>query len=164
MTVEELKKLLIREGYKPDDGIATHLLHAHETTRLPLSDCLACVAKETGFRNLFGSDAVRNPIKGGKVTWRRYKLYKQFRKRGWGMQGIGPCQLTWFELQDQADKAGGCHKPYPNMIVGFRLLRELIAQHGREKGAARYNGVGDAAEAYGRDYVKRQKHFHDLLI
>lgn len=163
MDAGDLKALLERQGFKPDDGIATHLLHAQATTRLPLSYCLALVEKESGFKNVFGHDAVRNPIRGGKVTLVRYRAYKAYRKRGWGMQGVGPCQLTWFEFQDLADAAGGCHKPYPNMAVGFRHLKTLINQLGKQAGAAAYNGTGVAADAYGRDFVAKQARWHELV-
>lgn len=163
MTATELKNLLLREDFKPDDGLSTHLLHAQATTRLPLSYALALVEKESAFKNVFGHDAVRNPIKGGKVTLIRYRAYKAYRQRGWGMQGVGPVQLTWYEFQDRADQAGGCHKPYASMCVGFQHLKELIQQHGKQAGAAAYNGTGDAADAYGRDWLTRQKKWHELV-
>lgn len=163
MTAGDLKALLEREGFRPDNGIATHLLAAVATTKIPLSYALALVEKESGYTNVFGHDAVRNPIKGGRVTFVRYRGYLAYRKRGWGCQGVGPVQLTYFAFQDEADRIGGCHKPYASMTVGFRLLKTLINQYGKEKGAASYNGTGPAAEAYGRDWVKKQAKWHDLV-
>lgn len=163
MKAGALKALLEREGFKPDNGMATHLLAAVATTKIPLSYALALVEKESGFRNVFGHDAVRNPIKGGRVTLVRYRAYKAYRRRGWGCQGVGPCQLTYYSFQDEADQIGGCHKPYPNMVVGFRLLKTLINQHGKQKGAACYNGTGDDADRYGRDWVRKQAAWHERV-
>jgi cell wall-associated NlpC family hydrolase len=49
------------------------------------------------------------------------------------------------------------------MRVGFAIAKALIQKHGKQAGAARYNGVGPAAEAYGRDWLAKQRHWHALL-
>jgi hypothetical protein len=158
MNAHDLRKLLPDHA---DDGAATHILEACATTKLPLSYALALCEKEGGFKMVYGHDAVRNPApKGGRVTARNYRQYKTDRKRGLGMQGVGHTQLTWYELQDRADALGGCWKPYPNLVVGFSNLKRLINLHGKERGAAAYNGTGDAAEAYGRDFVHKQEAWH----
>lgn len=161
MTAERLKKLLPKDA---DDGTATHILEAVATTKLPLSYALALLEKEGGFRNVYGHDAVRNPApKGGRVTSANYAKYKRDRKAGLGMQGVGHTQLTWYELQDSADRIGGAWKPYPNMVVGFSNLKRLVNLHGKEHGAAAYNGTGPAAAAYGRDFVHKQEAWHRRL-
>jgi hypothetical protein len=162
MNAHDLKKLLPAHA---DDGTATHILAAIATTGLALSDGLALCEKEGGFRMVWGHDPVRNPVKsppGGylRVTRANYLRYKAYRRLGWGMQGCGHTQPTWYSLQDEADRIGGCWKPYPNLCVGFRHLHQLIAAHGREHGAAAYNGTGPAAEAYGRDFVHKQAAWH----
>lgn len=158
MTPEQLKKLLPERS---DDGTATHILEACATSGLPLSYALALCEKEGGFRMVYGHDNVRNPApKGGRVTRGNYAEYKRDRRKGLGMQGVGHTQLTWFEFQDAADRLGGCWKPYPNLVVGFSNLKRLINLHGEERGAAAYNGAGDAAAAYGRDFVRKQKTWH----
>lgn len=158
----DLKELL---PARADDGTATHILHACETTGLPLSYGLALCEKEGGFRMIWGHDRVPNTVKsppGGilRVTRANYAEYKRQRKLGRGMQGCGHTQLTWFAYQDQADAVGGCWRPYPNLVVGFRLLAGLVHAHGLEHGAARYNGTGEAAAAYGRDFVQKQHTWH----
>lgn len=162
MTPEQLSRI-VREHYPKADPIFTDVLRACATTGLPVSDALALLEKESGFANVFGHDDVRNPIKGGRVTRIRYRLYKIWRRAGRGMQGVGYCQLTWYALQDAADKLGGCWRPYPNMAVGFNDLRHLQRVHGREYGAAAYNGTGDAATAYGRDFLFKQRAWHQRL-
>ena len=52
------------------------------------------------------------------------------------MQGVGPCQLTYWVLQDAADRLGGCWDWRCNVRVGFTLLVENI-QVG-EKAAQNY--------------------------
>ena len=79
------------------------------------------------------------------------------------MNGVGPCQLTWFALQDLADEMGGCHKPRFNMRVGFAQAKGLIRQHGKREGARRWNGSGPAAEHYAADWLVKQRKWHDLL-
>jgi hypothetical protein len=146
-----------------DDGMATHILDACASTGLALSDALALVEKEGGGHNVFGHDptsSIPDRWKGSRVTTVKYRYYKARRRLGFGMQGVGPTQLTWFAFQDEADRIGGCHRPYPNLCVGFRHLHQLIAAHGREHGAAAYNGTGAAAEAYGRDFVHKQAAWH----
>jgi hypothetical protein len=164
----DLKALLEAQGFTPDNGMATHLLAAAESAHIPLSYALALVEKESRFQNIYGHDAVRNPIKsppGGvrRVTLISYRAYKAYRRRGFGCQGVGPAQLTYFTLQDEADRMGGCHKPQPNMCVGFRLLKYHINQLGKQAGAAAYNGTGPAADVYGRDWVRRQAAWHEFV-
>lgn len=163
MTAAELQRMLPRTAGK---HMGARILEAQKATGLPLSYALALVEKESGFRNVFGHDptsSIPDRWKGSRVTRGKYLFYKLNRRRGKGMQGVGPTQLTWWEFQDQADKAGGAWRPVPNMIVGFAHLRDLIAQHGKQAGAARFNGSGPAAEAYGRDWVKRQQQWHERL-
>lgn len=162
MEAVDLKELLPDFA---DDGTATHVLHAVATTGLPLSYGLALCQKEGNFRMVWGHDHVSNTVKsppGGllRVTQKNFADYKRQRKAGKGMQGCGHTQLTWFAYQDQADAIGGCWRPYPNLVVGFRLLADLVHAHGLEHGAARYNGTGEAADAYGRDFVAIQRTWH----
>lgn len=125
---------------------------------LPLSYAAALLEKESALgHNVFGHDSVRNPVKGGPVTKARYELYKRYRKQGLGMQGVGPCQLTWYATQDQADSLGGCWKPEINMYVGFKQLMDNIRAHGVWAGVKAYNGTGPAADAYANDWTAKQK-------
>lgn len=140
---------------------------------LPLSYALAILQKESSGSdtdgtakfglNLFGHDPVRNPVRGGNVTRTRYQEYLRHRRAGAGMQGVGPCQLTWWELQDAADRAGGCWHPRYNMRIGFAQAKDLIRRYGKQDGVRRYNGSGPAAEAYARDWQAKQQHWHQVL-
>lgn len=147
-------------------GFINSLIIVQEAERagLPLSYAAALLEKESGKgQNVFGHDAVRNPIKGGPVTESRYLGYKRYRDQGLGAQGVGPCQLTYPPSQDAADKMGGCWKPRYNMRVGFKQLADLVHAYGLKEGSRRYNGVGPAAEAYSRDFIAKQAHWHHVL-
>jgi hypothetical protein len=133
---------------------------AREARRAGLPVALACAVleKETGFRNVFGHDAVRNPVKsppGGllAVTEDNYRQYLAHRRRGLGNQGVGPMQLTSPSLQDRADQLGGCWKPGPNIRVGLEFLAGNIRRLGLRAGVVAYNGSGPAARRYGDDVL-----------
>lgn len=141
---------------------------AREASRagLPVSLGFALAEQETTTtRNVYGHDPVRNPApKGGHVTEHNYlRIYKPARKRGLGMQGVGPLQLTWFATQDRADALGGCYKVKYNLRVGFSTLAALIRQFGYSKGIERYNGSGPAAVAYSVSVRSRAAKWHNRL-
>jgi hypothetical protein len=125
--------------------------------RLPLA-CALLEKESGGGRNVFGHDPTIF-VGAGEVTRAKYREYKKRRVASGNrlMQGVGPCQLTWWEFQDAADREGGCWRPEVNMRVGFRHLVALINQHGEADGARRYNGSGPAAEAYSRDLLAKAK-------
>jgi hypothetical protein len=132
-----------------------------EARRAGLRLALACalLEKESGRgRNVFGHDPTIF-VGAGEVTRAKYAEYKRRRVASGNrlMQGVGPCQLTWWEFQDAADREGGCWRPEVNMRVGFRHLVALISQHGEADGARRYNGSGPAAEAYSRDLLAKTR-------
>jgi hypothetical protein len=122
---------------------------AREAARSGLEPALVCavIEQESTFRNVFGHDNVRNPIKGGEVTEARYQQYLANRKAKLGMNGVGPMQLTWYTLQDRADALGGCWKVGPNIRVGCEYLSELIKAKGKQAGVQAYNGASGFAYA-----------------
>ena len=125
--------------------------------RLPLA-CALLEKESGGGRNVFGHDPTIF-VGAGEVTRAKYAEYKRRRVASGNrmMQGVGPCQLTWWEFQDTADREGGCWRPEINMRVGFRHLAALIKAHGEADGARRYNGSGEAAEAYSRDLLAKAR-------
>lgn len=132
--------------------------------KLPYSLALALFEKESNFTNVFGHDPVKPPqIRGGKVTKAKYLRYKKLRKAGYGMQGVGPGQLTWYEYQDRADKLGGAWKTENNIRVTLEVLSKLIKEKGRFNGVKAYNGSGPAAYLYAVDVLRRQRKWHKRL-
>jgi peptidoglycan hydrolase-like protein with peptidoglycan-binding domain len=143
------------------EGVARPQAVVEEAQRAGLRLALACALLEKesgGGRNVFGHDPTIF-VGAGEVTRAKYREYKKRRVASGNrqMQGVGPCQLTWWEFQDTADREGGCWRPEVNMRVGFRHLVALISQHGEADGARRYNGSGAAAEAYSRDLLAKAK-------
>ncbi len=158
--VELVAKL--REGgmQRPKTTIA-------EARHAGLSLAVACALLEkesSGGQNVFGQDPTIF-VKAGEVTREKYLEYKRQRVASGNklMQGVGPCQLTWWEFQDAADEAGGCWKPELNIRVGFRRMADLIERNGPAEGARIYNGSGDRAVKYSQDLLARTRRWEQLL-
>lgn len=140
-----------------------------EAKREGLRLSLACAILEkesSGGQNVFGHDRGTIFAGAGKVTREKYLDYKRQRDAERGrrrMQGVGPVQLTWWEWQNEADAEGGCWDPRFNMRIGFRNLVKLMRAHGEPDGIRRYNGTGEAAEAYSRDVRARARRWHQTL-
>jgi hypothetical protein len=128
----------------------------------------AVIEQESGFRNVYGHDAVKWPqIKGGNVTRLNYARYKQLRKMGLGMQGVGPGQLTWWEFQDEADRSGGCWRPAPNIATTAWLLASLRRKAGSWAHAYELYNAGKtgttAGRAYSQSVRRRARAWHERL-
>lgn len=139
---------------------AQRVIETAQAAGLELAAACAMLEKESaGGRNLWGHDGVATAnayVKGGEVTRAAYMAYKRAIELGRaGRQGVGPCQLTYGPLQDQADDLGGCWDPAFNLRVGFRHLQGLVASYGVRDGFRRYNGSGPAAEAYAADVMNK---------
>lgn len=117
--------------------------------------------RRTYGHNLWGHDQVPTGgiyVPGAEVSRQEYVRYRDWRRAGQQSgqarsQGVGPCQLTHWKFQDDADQRGGCWDPAVNMRVGFETLAGHIRRHGEQQGFRRYNGSGDRAETYGREAV-----------
>lgn len=155
------KHKLVQRGFQN----AVDLVLASDKAGLPLSLACSVTMQESGGANEFGHDpttSIPDRWKGSKVTWAKYHYYKLRRSR-YGMQGVGPMQLTWWATQDQADHMGGCHKPYYNFFVGFKALASNIRMYGTRDGIRRYNGTGPAAAKYADTVLGRQGHYHKIF-
>jgi hypothetical protein len=126
----------------------------------PRSTAAGLCQLESGFRNIFGADSVRNPIKSQSnahplvVTEANYHKYLAYRHQGLGMQGVGWTQLTYFTFQDRADRLGGCWIVENQLIIGFGDLDALIRQYGLRDGLAAYNaGPGNRHSTVGQRYA-----------
>lgn len=140
------------------------IIRAAKKEGVRLSLAFALVEQETAFRNIYGHDPTIF-VGAGVVTERNYRLYKRLRGdhgQG-GMQGVGPCQLTWWATQDQADKEGGCWDPGVNIRIGLRTLALNIRNYGGHTGIARYNGSGPDAERYANEVERKQQRWHKIL-
>lgn len=145
----------IRHGVNKDYAVMC-LVVSTMFKGITYADILSLIEGESGFRNIYGHDPVRNPIKsppGGhlNVTHSNYVQYLHYRKQGLGMQGVGPGQLTYYATQDHADSLGGCHVRYVNIRVAAETLAANIRAHGYVLGWQSYNGTGAAARTYSHD-------------
>jgi hypothetical protein len=140
MTADERYAKIIHDyiEHVGGDSIATNLVMAARHAGLKLSLACGLIEQESEFRNVFGHDPTIF-VGAGKVTRTKYLAYKA-RRGHTRMQGVGPAQLTYWSYQDEADKLGGCWKPYCNLLVGFRALAANIQAHGTRTGLAVYNG------------------------
>jgi peptidoglycan hydrolase-like protein with peptidoglycan-binding domain len=146
-------------------------LAAAREAKLPLHLAASLLVQESGGgHNLYGHDPTifsGGPGHGqpNEVTEANYKEYLRLRgpKGEGGMQGVGPCQLTWWSYQDEADSLGGCWQPLANMRVGFKRLADNIRRYGMQPGIKAYNGSGAAAEAYAAELIARAEEFKAKL-
>lgn len=130
--------------------------------RLFLPDALAMLEQETGIpqKNIFGCDmGIGNLFCHLRVTRKRVrKLIRSGRA-----QGVGWTQLTFQGFVTAAQTMGGAWKPKYQMREGFAVLKNNIRQFGVQEGHARYNGTGEAAEAYGRRAVELRRKWQQIL-
>ena len=153
----------------PTAGASSPLSCARRgASRLPVALACAILEKETGFRNVFGHDAVRNPVKsppGGllAVTQDNYASTCATAARGSATRASGRCSSRARRLQDRADQLGGCWKPGPNIRVGLEFLAGNIRRMGLRAGVVAYNGSGPAAQRYGDDVLARARRWDARL-
>jgi hypothetical protein len=151
------------------------LIDASRAAGVPLPLAASLLVQESGGgRNEWGHDPTifvggydaKNDRRWGETVTKAADLeYK--RQRGptgnGGMQGVGPCQLTYYALQDEADGLGGCWLPKANLTVGMRLLAANIRREGERAGVALYNGSGPAAARYADAVLARAARFASAL-
>ncbi len=121
--------------------------------------CALLMQESSGGNNVYGSDPTQ--MAGyGAVTECNYAVYLWQRERGYGHQGVGPCQLTSSVYQDAADDLGGCWDPVHNMTVGFGIIANWRAG-GRSwhECWVGYNG----SEAYADQMDARQAQWREWL-
>lgn len=155
---------MARKAKKDGARYALRIIWEARAAGIPVSLGFAIVEQESEFQNVFGHDPTIF-VGAGTVTKAKYKAYKSRRgSRGQGgMQGVGPCQLTYYSFQDEADRLGGCWNPKYNIRAAFRDLAHLIRVKGLRDGIKAYNGTGPQAVQYASSVLKRQRRWHDVL-
>lgn len=132
---------------------APEVVELADAAGLDLAAAATMLVMETGDRhavagggqNIWGHDRVTvaegTYTPGGPVTPENYAAYHAAVLAGVaGRQGVGPCQLTYWALQDEADAIGGTWDWRTNVTVGFRHLAGLIRARGLQGGFTAYNG------------------------
>lgn len=133
-----------------------------------LAACCSMLVLETAGQNFWGHDpgGTAHPPDAGNVvvTEDAYLEYVRRVNEGFGWQGVGPCQLTWRSYQVEADRLGGCWKPYYNMLVGFQILRsDMLAGGSAFEGFWSWNGRTDAGRNYAENAVQIMDRFQSLF-
>lgn len=138
-------------------------------TGLPLNIECAVLDKESySGRNVFGNDNVAYPTSGPytadtvDVTREAVEAYLAWRGPGPGaassgrQNGVGPNQLTYWDLQDEAEARGGLHLPGPNMETGCARLKKLLDANGGDlrTAAGLYNGGKNWQQNAGATYAE----------
>jgi len=105
-------------------------MKASRWTRFPFfATCATLQRESSGGMNVWGGDksGLYEGHHGKIVTQESYRHYKIERVASGNteMQGCGPMQLTWWELQDEADAYGGCYNPMSNVLTGVNFLSNL---------------------------------------
>lgn len=131
---------------------------------LPLPDALAMLEQETGIpqKNIFGCDQ-GSILCHEKVTRKSVRRLVHHIRGGGIPNGVGWTQITYQPFVYQAQDLGGAWKPKYQMRVGFKVLADLIRQHGVQQGHAAYNGTGAAAQQYGRVAVELRRKWQRIL-
>lgn len=132
---------------------------------------LALVQHESGFVNQYGHDRdSRGRIiyhgRSGRVlvTPRNYRAYLDYRHRTGLAQGVGLGQLTSPDIQDLADRRGGCHKNGPNVDVAMDVLAGHIKALGLRAGIGAYNGGrGNPQLGYADAVLAKYEHWRKVL-
>jgi putative peptidoglycan binding protein len=111
--------------------------------------CAFLMQESGGGHNVFGHDAGMPFAGAGEVTESKYRDYKAERIKTGHCQGVGPMQLTFHTFQDEADAMGGAWLPIHNVTEGMRIVKQYVDGGASwHEAARRYNGSGEAAEAY----------------
>lgn len=149
-----LEHRAILEGLA-DAGNAKPELTFNEARRagIPVALAAALDEQETGGGHMvWGHDPVNCGPVGGNVTPANYRAYKARRSRC-GMQGAGDDQLTYYTIQDEADRLGGTWVSKINKRVAYHHLEAAIKAYGLEGGLSSYN-AGSPDSSIGRAYAR----------
>lgn len=145
-------------------------IEACQRTGLPVALAASVLTQESGGgHNVWGHDPTifaGGPTGDNRpVTKTDYLAYKAKRVASGNrlMQGVGPMQLTYWSIQDQADAAGGCWDPLANMQTGFSHLAAAVHRAGLRNAVVAYNGSGPAAEHYADTVLARMAEYEKEL-
>lgn len=157
---------LARTAKKHGANYALRIIIQARKSGIPISLAFALIEQESNFRNVFGHDpthSIPESWKGAQVTKDRYKFYKA-RRGQYGMQGVGPAQLTWYEYQNEADSRGGAWIAKHNISTAFDHMAALLKKNKHRIDAFKaYNGTGPAADNYAKQLNLRMQKWHDFL-
>ena len=109
---------------------------------LDLPIALALVQIETGpfeEKNIFGGNQ-GHPFLNQRVSEGSMKMFRDFVDAGNSPVGVGPAQLTDYDLIKDAEELGGAHIPRYTLRVAFRELKRLVKNYDVYRAFVYYNG------------------------
>lgn len=98
--------------------------------------CFALCEQESTFRHIFGRD-VGGPFPGQPVTRSKYQQLVEHVRGGGTSNGVGLMQLTF---PGYLTENPGLWRRLANVKFGIGLIRTNVAENGKRKGLAMYNG------------------------
>ena len=127
------------------NGIAIPKIAMHVSRQYNFPFPITCVVLEResmGGNNVYGGD---DTIWQGhhlrKVTQQNYAEYRVERDWHKKAQGVGPMQLTFIPLQDEADAMGGCWNPYVNVLTGVNFLDKKLRAYEADENNSREDAI-----------------------
>lgn len=99
-----------------------------ERNNVPVACVCVLMVKEAN-DNIYGHDlnsCMNFPGQRVEVTRENYLEYLACVAAGGKRNGVGPLQLTYWSLQDEADRRGGCYLPEISIQVGVEHFASLL--------------------------------------
>jgi hypothetical protein len=138
----------ISTPWGPYEPIGQVIVEEADRAGLALEMACAIVEQESYGRNVLGCDqgrvGDRPPYCNQPVTRERVEhIIGPKKDFPHGMNGIGPCQLTWWEFVLRAEALGGVHVPRWNTRVAFGDLAGMLGRYSVAEAVGRYNAGGN---------------------
>lgn len=134
-------------------GLCLRIVVEARRNNLAISEALAVIEHESGFRNIFGCDRggpfCHQPVTKAKVL----DLVRRVQAGGVS-NGVGHGQLTWIGYIQEANRDGGAWVPRVNIATALKIVGSHKARHGWKKGLEVYN-AGHVGTPQGRAYAQR---------
>lgn len=134
-------------------GICLRIVVEARRNNLAVSEALAVIEHESGFRNIFGCDQGA-PFCHQHVTKGRVLELVRHVRNGGVSNGVGHGQLTWIGYIQEANRDGGAWVPRVNIATALKIMGGHKARHGWMGGLATYN-AGHASSPQGQAYAQR---------
>lgn len=127
----------------------------HEGVLVPRAVALVTNETATG-RNIYSDSEGPSELRGQLVTEKNFQAVIEPWHHGTGGEtGIGPYQLTSWDLVEEANRLGGVWNAYCSAQVALHLFHELVGEHGVYWAAAAYNGGPGWATSPGAGAAER---------
>lgn len=134
-------------------GVALRAITEARAHGLEISEMLALLEHESGFRNIFGCDR-GGPFCHRAVTKARVQALVRHVLNGGVSNGVGDGQLTWIGYVQEANRDGGAWVRRVNIATAAKIMGGHKRRHGWIRGLATYN-AGHPESAAGLAYARK---------